>query len=58
MSRKPIAYINGRRSDTWLEQRLDMESPALKRALARLAWRDSWDDSPSAGATLLGRQKG
>jgi len=31
---------------TWLEQRLAVESPALKRAFARLAWRDSWDDSP------------
>jgi ATP-dependent helicase/nuclease subunit A len=30
----------------WLERRLAMDSPALKRAFARLAWRDSWDDSP------------
>jgi ATP-dependent exoDNAse (exonuclease V) beta subunit len=31
---------------TWLEKRLGVDSPALKRAFARLAWRDSWDDSP------------
>jgi ATP-dependent helicase/nuclease subunit A len=31
---------------SWLEKRLGMDSPALKRAFARLAWRDSWDDSP------------
>ncbi len=30
----------------WLEKRLEKESPGLKRAFARLAWRDSWDDSP------------
>jgi ATP-dependent helicase/nuclease subunit A len=30
----------------WLEKRLAVDSPALKRAFARLAWRDSWDDSP------------
>ncbi|HLW76288.1 MAG TPA: UvrD-helicase domain-containing protein, partial [Bryobacteraceae bacterium] len=30
----------------WLERRLDEDCPALKRAFARLAWRDSWDDSP------------
>jgi ATP-dependent exoDNAse (exonuclease V) beta subunit len=30
----------------WLERRLNQPSPALDRALARLAWRDSWDDSP------------
>ncbi len=30
----------------WLEKRLDVDSPGLRRAFARLAWRDSWDDSP------------
>jgi ATP-dependent exoDNAse (exonuclease V) beta subunit len=30
----------------WLERQLNEESPALRRAFARLAWRDSWDDSP------------
>jgi len=31
---------------SWLEQRLNTDSPGLRRAFARLAWRDSWDDSP------------
>jgi ATP-dependent helicase/nuclease subunit A len=30
----------------WLERQLNVDSPALRRAFARLAWRDSWDDSP------------
>ncbi len=30
----------------WLERRLGEPSPGLRRAFARLAWRDSWDDSP------------
>lgn len=30
----------------WLEKQLAEDSPALKRAFARLAWRDSWDTSP------------
>jgi ATP-dependent exoDNAse (exonuclease V) beta subunit len=30
----------------WLEKGLALSSPGLRRAFARLAWRDSWDDSP------------
>ncbi|MEO5926711.1 MAG: UvrD-helicase domain-containing protein [Bryobacteraceae bacterium] len=30
----------------WLEKQLNESSPGLKRAFARLAWRDSWDDGP------------
>ncbi|HWZ31595.1 MAG TPA: UvrD-helicase domain-containing protein [Bryobacteraceae bacterium] len=30
----------------WLERRLNEDSPGLRRAFARLAWRDSWDDTP------------
>jgi len=44
----------------WLERRLNEDSPALRRAFARLAWRDTyWEDSPAieqlqrAGRTLL-----
>jgi ATP-dependent helicase/nuclease subunit A len=29
----------------WLEKGLAQPSPGLRRAFARLAWRDSWDDS-------------
>lgn len=31
---------------TWLEKGLAKPSPGLRRAFARFAWRDSWDDSP------------
>ncbi len=30
----------------WMERRLNEDSPGLKRAFARLAFRDSWDDTP------------
>jgi ATP-dependent exoDNAse (exonuclease V) beta subunit len=30
----------------WLERQLSQESPGLRRAFARLAHRDSWDDAP------------
>ncbi|HVO98314.1 MAG TPA: UvrD-helicase domain-containing protein [Bryobacteraceae bacterium] len=30
----------------WLEKGLAASSPGLRRAFARLAWRDSWDDTP------------
>lgn len=30
----------------WLERRLGQSSPGLRRAFARMAWRDSWDDTP------------
>jgi ATP-dependent helicase/nuclease subunit A len=30
----------------WLERRLNQPSPGLRRAFARLAWRDSWDETP------------
>ncbi len=30
----------------WLEKGLAQPSPGVRRAFARLAWRDSWDDSP------------
>jgi ATP-dependent helicase/nuclease subunit A len=31
---------------TWMERRLREASPGLRRAFARMAWRDSWDDTP------------
>jgi ATP-dependent helicase/nuclease subunit A len=30
---------------SWLERRLDEDSPGLRRAFARLSWRDGWEDS-------------
>lgn len=32
----------------WLERRLNQDSPGLRRALSRLAWREGWDNSPPA----------
>lgn len=31
----------------WLERKLNEDAPGLRRAFARLAWRDGWDDSPA-----------
>lgn len=31
---------------TWFQGKLAEGAPALRRALSRLAWRDSWDNSP------------
>jgi ATP-dependent helicase/nuclease subunit A len=31
----------------WFAQQLDRDSPGLRRALARLAWRDSWESGPA-----------
>ncbi len=45
---EPEAHrIYGRAFRTWLEKRLGEDSPGLRRAFARLAWRESWDDSPA-----------
>jgi ATP-dependent helicase/nuclease subunit A len=46
LNEQESARIYNRAFRAWLEQRLKIESPALRRAFARLAWRDSWDDSP------------
>ena len=32
---------------SWFQKRLDSESPGLRRALARLAWREDWDNGPA-----------
>jgi ATP-dependent exoDNAse (exonuclease V) beta subunit len=31
----------------WFERQLDRNSPGLRRALARLAWREDWEDGPA-----------
>jgi ATP-dependent helicase/nuclease subunit A len=38
--------IYDRAFNAWFQRRLNRESPGLTRALARLAWRESWDNSP------------
>ena len=40
------ARIYGRAFDLWFQQKLESGADALRRALARLAWRDSWYSDP------------
>lgn len=41
--------LRARAFDLWFQQKLDSGAPALRRALARLAWRGPWQsDSPPA----------
>ena len=47
LSEQEAYRIYQRSFRAWLERRLDEDSPALRRAFARLAWRDGWDDSPA-----------
>jgi ATP-dependent exoDNAse (exonuclease V) beta subunit len=35
--------LQDRAFDQWFQQKLNAESPGLRRALARLAWRESWE---------------
>jgi ATP-dependent exoDNAse (exonuclease V) beta subunit len=46
LSEQEASRLYQRAFRTWLERRLAEPSPGLRRAFARLAWRDSWDDSP------------
>ena len=46
LSEQEASRLYQRAFRTWLERRLSEPSPGLRRAFARLAWRDSWDDSP------------
>ena len=44
---------------SWIQEKLNENSPGLRRALSRLAWRESWDTAPPmeqlqrAGKTLI-----
>ena len=38
--------LYGRAFRGWMQQMLGEDSPGLRRALVRLAWRDDWDDAP------------
>lgn len=45
---EPEAYrVYQRAFRSWLEKKLNEDAPGLRRAFARLAWRDGWDDSPA-----------
>ena len=46
LSEQEASRLYQRAFRSWLERRLAEPSPGLRRAFARLAWRDSWDDSP------------
>ena len=46
LSEQEASRLYQRAFRAWLERRLAERSPGLRRAFARLAWRDSWDDSP------------
>jgi ATP-dependent helicase/nuclease subunit A len=46
LSEQEAGRIYRRAFRAWLERRLNESSPGLRRAFARLAHRDSWDDSP------------
>src|SRR5207247_6221905 len=41
------ARIYERAFQSWFERQLDRDSPGLRRALARLAWREDWEDGPA-----------
>src|SRR5262249_49905311 len=46
LSEQQASRIYERAFRAWIQQKLAEGAPALRRALARLAWRDSWDGSP------------
>ena len=53
--------LRGRAFDLWFQRKLDAGSEALRRALARLAWRDVWrsglsDTPPAESLKYTGKQ--
>lgn len=42
---------------SWMEKKLGESSPGLKRAFARMAWRDSWDDTPPVEQLMYAGRK-
>src|SRR5580658_2663042 len=45
LTEQESARLYRRAFRAWLEKRLDEDSPGLRRAFARLSWRDGWEDS-------------
>src|SRR5580658_1482687 len=45
LTEQEAARLYRRAFRTWLERRLGEDSPGLRRAFARLSWRDGWEDS-------------
>jgi ATP-dependent exoDNAse (exonuclease V) beta subunit len=50
--------LRARAFDLWFQRKLDAGSDALRRALARLAWRDNWqsDSAPVESLKYTGKQ--
>jgi ATP-dependent helicase/nuclease subunit A len=46
LSEQQASRIFERAFRTWIQQRLSEGAPGLRRALLRLAWRESWENSP------------
>jgi len=46
LSDQQAARLYQRAFRAWFQEKLAEGAPALRRALTRLAWRDSWDNSP------------
>jgi ATP-dependent helicase/nuclease subunit A len=46
LSEQQASRIFDRAFRAWMQQRLGEGAPGLRRALLRLAWRDSWENSP------------
>lgn len=49
--------IYERAFQSWFQQRLDCDSPGLHRALARLAWREEWDNGPAIDQIKIAGRK-
>lgn len=57
LTEQEATRIYGRAFEQWFQRKLDAGSPALRRALARLAWRDEWrSDPPIESLKYAGRQ--
>lgn len=46
LNEQASARLYQRAFRAWLERRLNVSSPGLRRAFARLAWPESWNDTP------------
>ena len=51
------ARIFDRAFSRWFQQQLDTDSPGLRRALARLAWREDWESGPAVEQLKMAGRK-
>ena len=47
LTEQEYARLYDRAFRNWFAEQLERDSPGLRRALARLAWRDSWESGPA-----------